>query len=190
MKIAIILSCMLVLAFGSVIAYDERSEFNWKHHGTNFLSDNMEIELDDGTVIITRHSFHSDVIEITEDYELYINDRHIETNEKQKDLLGKFYTQSVILVEEAEEVGLKGAKIGAKGARLGVKAVGGVLRLLSTEYDVEDLEEEMELQAEELEKEADALEEQAEELEDIADELEELADEMVQNIPELEELDW
>jgi len=190
MKTAIIISCMLIFAFGSVIAYDERTEINWGHHWTNFLSDNMEIEIDDGTIIITRHSYHSDVIEITEDYELYINDRHIKTNKEQKELLGKFHTKSVILVEEAEEIGYKGAKIGVKGAKLGIKAIGGVFRLLSSEYEADDLEEEMDIEAEKLEKEADALEEQADELEDIADELEDLADEMVQNIPELEELDW
>jgi len=188
-KITLFLILTLFIA-GSAFAYDGRSYSNDIVWGDGFFSNNFEIDIDDGTVIIISHRHGSDVVEITEDYELYINDRHIKTNSDQKQLLGEFHSKTLVMVEEAKEIGLEGAEIGIKGAKIGMKAIGGVFKLFLSEYDAEDLEEELEWEAEQLEAEAEKLEEQAEELEDLAEDLEDLADELVLNIPELDDLDW
>ncbi|MEW5924217.1 MAG: hypothetical protein AB1746_09535 [Candidatus Zixiibacteriota bacterium] len=186
---------LMIFLFGSAMGYDEHKSkyskikddcvtYDYHSYGS------YEVDVEDGTVIITLNDRDADVVEITEDYELFINGDRIKTNDEQKKLLGKFHAKTLVLVEQSKVIGLEGAKIGAKGAGLGLKALGGVFRLLDDEYDTKDLERDLEREAAKLEADAEELELQAEEIEDMADELEEIADDLARSIPELDDLDW
>jgi len=190
MRTTSIILVILIFTIGSAMAFDERDHRKYITLDDGCLMNNFDLDIDDGTIIINSHGRYSDVVEITDEYELYINDRHIKTDAEQKALLGEFHSKTMDLIEEAKVIGLEGAEIGLKGAKLGMHAVGGVFRLLLPDFDTDDLEDELEREAEKLEAQAEELEIQAEELEDIAEDLEDLADELVQKIPELDELDW
>lgn len=152
--------------------------------------DAIDFDLDGKTLVITNHGRHRGQVEITEKYDLFVNGDKIKLNDEQQVLVKKFYDQSMQIVNIAKEMGLEGARIGAEGAKLGIKAIGGLIKMLLTDYDEEDLDYYLEAESEKIEERAELLEEQAEELEDLADELEYLAEEMIEEIPELEELDW
>lgn len=186
---------LMIFMAGSAMGYDEHKSHysriktdcnSYEHHSYG----SYEVDVEDGTVIITLNDRKADVVEITEGYELFINGENIKTNDEQKKLLGKFHAKTLMLVEQSKAVGIEGAKIGVKGAGLGLKALGGVFKLIDDDYDSDDLERELEKEAAKLEANAEELEIQAEELEDMADELEEIADDLSQSIPELDELDW
>lgn len=186
---------LMIFMVGSAMGYDEnkghysriKTDCNsYEHHSYG----SYEVDVEDGTVIITLNDRDADVVEITPDYELFINGERIKTNDEQKKLLGKFHSKTLVLVEQSKAIGIEGAKIGVKGAGLGLKALGGVFRLMDDDFDSDDLERELEKEAAKLEANAADLEIQAEELEDIADELEDIADELSQSIPELDDLDW
>lgn len=190
MRSAIIILLISLLTFSCVYAVGgkcRKHSISDEHQGT---LDNVSIDLDDGTVIITNEGWHRATVEITEDYELYVNGRFVETDREQEELIKEYYDQVVQIVEHAKEIGYEGAKIGLRGARIGFRAVRGVFRLLLTDYDDEDLERELERDAEVLEARAEELEERAEVLEDLADELEEMQEELADEIPELRKLDW
>jgi hypothetical protein len=181
------LAITVIFTFGSVLAAGSKYEAYNSPHG---YFDRCSIELDDGSIIMSNNGHREPVIEITEDYELYINGRFIELDDQQRELVAEYYDKCMILVEEAVEIGAWGAKIGLKGAKVGLGAIASLVKILDEDYDWDDYEREIELQAEELEDEAEELEEQAEELEDLADELEEIFEEMEEEIEELGELDW
>lgn len=195
MRYFVLILILIVFTVGSAMGYDEH-----KNHSSKVKYDcnsyeshaygNYEIDVEDGTVIITLNDRDADVVEVTADYELFVNGERIKTNDEQKKLLGKFHAKTLVLVDKAESVGIQGAKIGVKGAGLGLKALGSVFKLLDDDYDSDDLERELEKDAAKLEAQAEELEVQANEIEDMADELEEIADDLSQSIPELDELDW
>ena len=135
----------------------------------------LEINLEDGTLVIT-HEDRRDysTVEITEEYELYIDDRHIKTDKDQQKLLGEYYELVVGFEDAIIDIGKEGARIGISGAALGLKAVGGVFKLLSPHYDSDDLERDIEREAEKIEVKAEKLERQAEQIEDMVDELDDL----------------
>ena len=151
----------------------------------------LEIDLDDGTLIIT-HEDRRDysTVEITEEYELYIDGRHIKTDKDQQKLLGEYYELVVGFEDAIIDIGKEGARIGISGAALGLKAVGGVFKLLSPHYDSDDLERDIEREAEKIEVKAEKLERQAEQIEDMVDELDDIARELTREIPELDDLGW
>lgn len=152
--------------------------------------DGVSIDLDDGSIILTHEGRRRETVEITEDYELYINDERIDLDEDQQMLVAEYYELGMDIVAYAKRIGWEGAKIGVSGAKLGLKAVGNVFKLIFTSYDTEDFEREMEREAARLEARAEILEEKAEVIEDMAEELEDIAYEMNREIPELRELDW
>ncbi|MCD6162892.1 MAG: hypothetical protein J7K40_10830 [candidate division Zixibacteria bacterium] len=165
----------------------------WSHSYSNevYLDDsNVFTNIDDDVITICFDNCDYNRIKITSDYELYINGKHIKTDDDQKELIEEFYNQTMELTEYAGQIGERGAKIGLSGAALGLKAVGSVFRAVFSDYDFDDIERELEIEAEEFEEQAELLEEQAEAIEEIADELEYIYNELKQEVPELHDLDW
>lgn len=154
-----------------------------------FLEDyKIDIE-DDGTLLIIP-DFRPDVtIEITENYELFVNGDPVELDRSRQDLVRKYYDGFMHIIDEAKDIGLAGARIGVEGAAIGVSAVAGVFKLIRSDYDGEDLEEELEAKAEKLEERADRLEERADSLESYVDEFEELHKDFCRKIPEISQLE-
>jgi len=153
--------------------------------------ENTSFDLDRGTVVIThREDRGKDVVEITKDHRLIINDDEIKLDDRQQALVGEFHEGCMEIYKSAKKIGWEGAKIGLDGAKLGIQAVGCVFKLLSPEYDSDDLERELEHEADKIEAKAEILELQAEQIEAIAEELEDIADDMRRDIPEIDDLGW
>lgn len=153
--------------------------------------DNTSFKLDNGTLVIThRENRYKDVVEITRDHELYVNDERIKLDKGQQELVDEFYDDCMDMYDQAKRIGVEGAKIGLDGAKLGLKAVGCVFKLLSPNYDTDDLEREMDYEASKIEAKADKLEIKADRLEKMAEELEDVAHDMRRDIPAIDDLGW
>lgn len=191
MRTIIIILSVLLLAFSITSAAEGEYRTYSKCSGQYWADNNIRMDIDDGTVIIYMNDRDEDRVEITEDYELYINGRYIEVDESQQELLSKYYNKVIELVEYAEQIGLKGASIGLEGAKIGLMATAGVFKLIFSDYyESDDFEEELEREAEQLEAAAEDLEIEAEKLEEIADQLEKLTKTLKDQVSELDELDW
>lgn len=160
---------------------------SWYHES----SDHTSIDMKHGSVMIKhRDRRETSTVEITRDYELYINDDLVKTDEEQTKLLKEYYGQLSDIHDQAKEIGWEGARIGAEGAKIGLLAGLGVLKMLFTDYSEDDLEYDVELAAEKIEARAEELEEKVEEIEDMVDDLDDITDDLRDAIPELAELDW
>lgn len=190
MKKLIIFSLAFLLAISTAFAHGGKRQKKCDISWNSYTMDNIEIELDESTIIMTPRHESKPRVEITEEYELYINGKLIETDSRQKDLIGEYYRITMDLVERAKKIGVEGAKIGVEGAKLGLGSLASLFKLLRSDYDTEDFEREIEAKAEKIEKKAELLEEEAEELEDMAYDMEELYEQMEEEITELDELDW
>jgi predicted glycosyltransferase len=165
-----------------------RHYYSSGHHAS---IEGVNLDIEDNDLIFTPADKDEDgEVRITEEHQLYVNDRLIHLNREQEKLVGEYHDRMLELLESAKKIGLEGAKIGAEGAVLGVKAVAGVFKLLSPDYDTDDLEQEMEREASKIEAKASRLEDKADEIEDQADELEDIHDELIDQIPELADLGW
>lgn len=187
-KIAVVLLALslTVLLAGSATADRHIHAVHVDHHSH---LNGVDIDFEDGSIIFTDCEF-GETVEITEDYELYVNDRLVELDENQQELVREYYDLFDEIIEEAKEIGWEGAKIGVSGAKLGLKALGGLFKVIFTSYDSDDLERDMEREADRLEAKAKVLERKAEQIEDLAEDLEDLAYDMAEDIPEIGELDW
>ena len=182
---------LLVVFFilSSVIFADDSHKKKSRHYGLNCLED-VNIDIEGSTLVISPEYDHDFAVEITKDYRLYVNGRRINTNSRQQDLVQQYYDTFFNIVESAKDIGLEGAKIGLKGAKIGMQAVLGVLKLMDEDYDSEDLEAEIEAEAQKLEEEAKDLEKFAEEIEYLAEDFEDIHYSLKEEVPELNELDW
>lgn len=154
-------------------------------------SDHTSIDMKHGSVMI-KHSGRRETstVEITRNYELYIDDELVTTDKEQTKLLKEYHDQLSDIHDQAKEIGWEGARIGAEGAKIGLLAGLGVLKMLFTDYSEDDLEYDVDLAAEKIEARAEELEEKAEEIEDMVDDLDDITDDLRDAIPELAELDW
>jgi hypothetical protein len=157
--------------------------------GHTFAMDDIQVDLEDDGIVLY-NEFTDDEIEITENYELIVNDNEIKLDAEQRELVKEYHTLVYGIVDEAVQIGLEGGKIGLAGAGMGLKALGGVFKLLLSSYDEDDLENEMEREEAKIEQRAEELEERANELEEKVEDMEDVFDEMFETIPELRELDW
>lgn len=198
---SVIISFLTGLLMVSVaIAADDRCRDHWEFdhhdHDGNYLfyswNDDIELEIDDGEVIITcdKRRYRSDEVRITESYKLYVNGERVDVDDDQKELLRDYYHQAIDVHEEAMIIGKEGAKIGVEGAKIGAHAVAGVVKLLLLDFDEDEFEESIEWEAEKLEERAEKLEERAEVLEEMAEDLEDMHDDLRREIPELRKLRW
>jgi hypothetical protein len=175
---------LAVLACYPVTSYSHRS---CSHH---HCFDDLDFDIDDGSLIITPEEDDSESIEITEDGILYVNGRRIKTSESQEELLERYYDHFVDIIECAKEIGFEGAKIGARGAKVGLKAVLGLVKLLHPDYDSDDYDRDIEREVEKIEARAKRLERRAEKIEDMVDDFERMHRRLKRKVPELRELDW
>lgn len=164
-----------------------RDHISW----CNERSDHTSIDMKHGSVMI-KHSGRRETstVEITRDYELYIDDELVKTDKAQTELLKDYHGQLSDIHGQAKEIGWEGARIGVEGAKIGLLAGLGVLKMLFTDYSEDDLEYDVDLAAEKIEAHAEELEEKAEEIEDMVDDLDDITDDLRAAIPELAELDW
>jgi hypothetical protein len=160
----------------SVFAYDGKKHKRNQYGFHNY--ENINVDMEDNTLIITSNEDDEIVMEITEDYDLYLNGKEINLNAHQQELVKRYYHQWADIIDMAVVVGKKGAKIGIQGAKLGVKAVANLFKLIRSDYDTEDYEAEIEAAAEKIEAKAEKLEIEAEVIEELAEELNEIQDEL------------
>jgi DNA repair exonuclease SbcCD ATPase subunit len=150
----------------------------------------VDIDIDNDVIVFTCEYDHDLWVEITPDYDLYVNGERIQLNRRQQQMVTEYYDNFMEIIEQAKVIGKEGAKIGMEGAKIGLAAAGAALKMLACDYDSDDLEEEISDDVEELEERAEELEEMAEELEDRADEFEDLHYSMKREIRALDKLDW
>ena len=187
-KTAVILAIFLMSAFAAASA-GAALKMDGDHGRNVFRGEEISVEFEDGTIILECND-NDDVVEITGDYELYINGDKVNLDGGQRELVEDYYESLDEIIETAKELGIEGARIGAKGAELGLKAVAGAFKLILDDYDSDDLERDMERHARRIEAQAEKLERKGEKLEDMADRFERTHKKMRRRIPELDDLGW
>ncbi len=163
--------------------------FNDGVHMGEFSTDDFNLDIEDDEIIFKSNENH-DVVVMTKDCGLLINNESIDLNGHQTDMVCEYRELMYGIVDEAKDLGLAGAKVGLKGAAIGLTAAASVVKLLLPGYDEDDLERDIEFKTEKLELEAEKLEKKGEEIEVMGDHLDDLHDELKDNIPELKELGW
>ncbi len=186
MKKFIQMSFIILMGISVLFAYDgkKHKHFNFPGHTT---LENVSVDMDDGTLIITSREDEELVMEITDDYDLYLNGEEIETNNDQRKIVKRYYHQWVDIVDMAKNIGIKGAKIGLEGAKLGMKAVVNLFKLMRADYDSDDYEAEIEAEAEKIEAKAEKIEIEAEEIDELVEDFEDLQKELEEEIKEIAE---
>ncbi len=157
-------------------------------HDDDWTFDHKSIDFEDGTLVI-EHEDEDWIVEITEDYKLYVNGERVRTDRQQKKLLRSYYRDYEDIEEFAREIAKEGALVGLAGVKLGAGAVVCVAKLLLDDYDSDDMEDEIEINTEDLEKMAENLEKMADRIEDMADDLEKTHKKLRRSIPELGDLE-
>lgn len=152
--------------------------------------DDINIDIDDGSIIMTEEGTEENKVEITEEYELFVNDQEVKLTPAQKEMTEDFHTMVMDIVYEGKKIGWEGAKIGIRGAKLGMKAIGRLMKMVFTSYDEDDFERDMERDADEIEAQASKLEDRAKIIERMADDLEYVTEDLFDNVPELRRLEW
>ena len=181
--------CLVMLA-SPAMSHDSHRTHMVSVHDVSCRWDNVNFDLEDGTIVLEHEGRDIETVEITEDYELYVNGDKIELNEHQQELVAEFYESVMDIIDYAKALGWEGARIGAEGAKLGLQAVGGLFKVVFTSYDTDDFERDIEREAEKIEAKAEQLEKKAERIEVMAEDLADLAQEMDEEIPQLDELGW
>ena len=154
-----------------------------------FRGEDISIDIEDGLLIIECEDY-DDIVEITEDYRLYVNGSEIATDEKEKRLLRSYYHQYEDIVEYAGDIAAEGARLGVRGAGLGLKAVANIVKLVLDDYDSDNLQRDMEKESDKIERAARRLEKKAEKLEDVAEDFERTHGKLRKSIDELDDLEW
>jgi len=174
--------------------YDYDYDYNFDNQssicGLSRYDDHTSFKIKDGDLLIIHDSWRDDVVKITEDGGLYINDEHIITTANQTELLKKYYDKTMDLTKQAKKLGTKSAVIGITSAKIGLKAAANALSMAFSDADCEELEDEIDAESDRIEAEADKIEDDADRISDIADELDDMADQLKVEIHELDELSW
>jgi len=180
----------IILLFSiSVLAEEVPKKYKHKNFHIDCLQE-AEVDIDNDVIVFTCEYDHDLWVEITPDYDLYVNGEHIELNRRQQRMVAEYYDNFMEIIDQAKVIGKEGAKIGMEGAKIGLAAAGAALKMLACDYDSDDLEEEISDDVEALEERAEELEEMAEELEERADEFEDLHYSMKREIRALNKLAW
>jgi len=157
-------------------------------HDDDWTFNHKSIGFEYGTLVI-EHEHEDWIVEITEDYKLYVNGERVKTSRKQKKLLRSYYRDYEDIEELAEDIAKEGMRIGLVGAELGVSAVVCMAKLLLEDYDSDDMEDEIRIKTENLEKMAHKLDKTADKIEDMADDLEKKHNKLRRSITELGDLE-
>lgn len=154
------------------------------------LYEDVDVSITEGSIILAWKYDNSEFVEITDDYNLYVNGNKVKLNRDQKELVAEYYDLLESIIEYAKEIGLESARIGVAGAKIGLKALVGAMKALLTEYESDKLEEDLEDEGKQLEEMARDLEDKAEDLEHLAEALEKTHKSLHKEIPQLRELKW
>lgn len=157
-------------------------------HDDNWNFKHKSIDFEGGTLTI-EHEEENWIVEITDEYDLYVDGERVKVDREQKKLLRRYYRDYEDIEEMAEEIGADAAKIGVAGVKLGVNAVACVAKLLLEDYDCEDMEIDIDIDEEKIEKMAEKLQKKADKIEDKADDLEKTHRKLRKSIPELGDLE-
>jgi hypothetical protein len=188
MKRSIILIPFLLI-FHITAVYGDGPKRNRDQHHFRCLDD-VKIEIESETLIFSCDYDQDLWVEITSESELYISGKYIPLNRYQRKLVGEYYDQFMLILEQAKVIGKEGAKIGVEGAMIGIMAAKAAVLVILSDYELDDMEQKIEEEAEELEERAGELEQLADELEKQADDFEDLHYTMKKEIEELDELEW
>lgn len=189
MKAVLTLLLASALAFATAGVADDDDIHVTTSNGHMWNMDDLNIDIDDGSVIIT-HEDEDGKIKITDDYELYVNGKHVKTDDHQKELLTEYHGLVLSIKDDALDIGLEGAKIGLEGAGIAFEAIGGVFKMIFTDYDEDDLDRDLDRKTAKIERKAEKLEDRADEIEAKAEDLDDLYSDMADDIPEIGNLDW
>jgi hypothetical protein len=154
-----------------------------------FRGDDVNVSIDNGCITFTDEE-SCESVQITDDYNLVVNERIVHLDRHQQRLVETYHSRFSSLTDDAIELAKDAVKIGLDGAKLGAFAVLGVLRLLSSDYDSDDLEADLGHKGSKIEQKAERLERRGERLEKRAQSLERLHRELRKSIRELNELEW
>jgi hypothetical protein len=173
------------------IVFAEKAEKRYHHSDRQFNCLNeAHIDINNDIIVLTCKYDNEQWVEITPDYNLYVNGYHVRLNRYQQRLVEEYYDNFMDIIEQAKQLGKEGALIGVKGAKIGIIATAGALKMLVSNYDSDDIEEDLEGETSELEECAEKLEELAEELEEAAEAFEDIHYTMKDEIKDLNELEW
>lgn len=189
MKRIALLSAIFMISALTAAGAGAAIQINGDRGDRVFRGEDVSIEFEDGTIILECRD-NDDIVEITGDYELYVNSDKVNLDRGQRELVEDYYESLDEIIETAKELSIEGARIGAKGAELGLKAVAGAFKLILDDYDSDDLERDIERQAERIEAQAEKLERKGEKLENMAERFERTHRKMRRNIDELNDLGW
>ena len=89
---------MLALTMTNCIAHEHNSTSN----GSSLCLDNINIDIEDGTLILTNKNDDDETVEITEDYELYVNGRYIRTDYREDKLIRDYYDKFMEIIDYAK----------------------------------------------------------------------------------------
>ena len=86
---------MLAITMTNCIAHEDNSTSN----GSSLCLDNINIDIEDGTLILTNKNDDDETVEITEDYELYVNGRYIRTDYREDKLIRDYYDKFMEIID-------------------------------------------------------------------------------------------
>lgn len=166
MKVFTFTVVILCCCFNQLFAEDGLTK-TFKHVEMNINHDNY-ILFEDNSLVVCDRNTDEYLVEISEDFRLFVKGKEISTNQEQRDLLEDYYIAQYNLFSSRNIIGAKGVEIGIQSAKLAIKAVGGAFVLIASGFDDEtsdDFEEAMEVESEKIEEAASELEEEADEYE-------------------------
>lgn len=187
MKVA----AFFIFIFCFCLHAEDGLEKKFAHVEMNINDDNYILFEDNSLVICDRYTDEY-VVEISEDFDLFIRGKKIPVNKEQRKLLENYYIAQYNLFSSRNIIGAKGVEIGIQSAGLAIKAVGGAFVLMASGFD-EDAEQEyqdgIELESKKIEEHAKRIEEEADEFERQVDLINHLEREISRKIDELDQID-
>ncbi len=195
------------------ITADDHSH-SYTHHYVDdvYYHGHMHMEFEDNSLFLF-NAYSEDEVEITDDLSVIINGDDIEINSDQRSAVKKFYTHAQRLSELSDEIDVYAEDFDdyehLVKAQIARAAYENAVAIYAGEYysdddEFEDLEEmmeeldekldEMDRRLEKKDRELDdaveRLEDKAKEVEEEAELMEEAFDDMLDEIPELDDIDW
>jgi hypothetical protein len=181
---------LALIVYGSVIARNREMKFGPGFRPAIKIHEDARVYVRHERVYIVSEWDREERVVITRDYDLIVYGNAVPLDDRQKELVTRYYELTTEVMERTKEIAREGAQIGLQGAGIGLKAVAGVCRMILPNYDSDDLERDMERESEKIESRANILEEKGEEIDAMFDDLEILHEDMRDAIPVLQELDW
>lgn len=184
-----LLSILLILLFmipPASAAPPDCSISSWFRDGICVFED-VTVRMDDGTLVMEHDDPRCTVVEITDEYDLYIDGKRIDINDHQRKLVEAYYNLVIEVVDDAIGIGVSAAAVGLGGAGIGLGVVGKLFKLILPWYGFDDFENELREETRKIKILAEKLEIHARELEEKAEQAEDVYRVLIRSIPELQE---